>query len=53
MGNPHAHELEKECLRHLLMGWGTYFGESILLLARLQLERRWLDLLPQARLAIT
>ncbi len=48
LGDPNARVLETECQRHLSTGWGTYFGESILLLARLQLERRWLDVLPPA-----
>ncbi len=49
MGEADAARLEAECLRHLERGWGNYFGESILLLSRLQLECRWLNLLPQAR----
>lgn len=47
LGNPGARKLESECQRHLGCGWGTYFGESILLLARLQLEQRYLNMLPQ------
>ena len=47
LGNPGARKLESECQRHLGCGWGTYFGESILLLARLQLEQRYLKMLPQ------
>lgn len=49
LGSPEARRMEADCQRHLVTGWGTYFGESILLLARLQLERRWLGILPQAR----
>ena len=47
LGDPGARKLESECQRHLGCGWGTYFGESILLLARLQLEQRYLKMLPQ------
>ena len=49
LGDPGARKLESECQRHLGCGWGTYFGESILLLARLQLEQRYLKMQPQVR----